>query len=147
MKIVASLLLVAFVTTTACAHDVHATYPRASLAAGVLEVALNAPTGELTVAVNGDMVVDRKHSRRARIDGVPAGRNLVRVVTSGSCEQSATTEKEVHITPGQVTTLALPAPDSSLACAVFDGLYYVGLNIGIAAVTVALVATGRSRGK
>jgi len=140
----ASLLVVTLVA--GCAHDVQVTYPRATPAAGTLEVALNAPTSELSVAVDGALVVDRKHSRRARIDGVPAGRALVRVVTSGGCEVNQTVERAVEIIPGQLTTLALPGPESSTACAVFQGLYYVGMNVGLVAVAVVLAATGGGRG-
>jgi hypothetical protein len=151
MKIIASLLvLTVSVLSTAgagCAHDVRTTYPRASVAGGTLEVALNAPTDQLSIAVNGDLVVDRKHSRKATIELVPAGANVVRVVTSGSCEQGTTVEHVVEIAPGQVTTLALPGPDAGLACAVFNGLYYVGMNLVIAGAIVALAVTGGGGGR
>src|SRR5688572_25137043 len=58
MKLTASVLVatVSFAAAAGCAHDVRTTYPRASVAGGTLQVALNAPTDQLSIAINGDLV-------------------------------------------------------------------------------------------
>ncbi len=110
-------------------HDVMAVYALAPPAAGSLEVLLNSPSGALTVTVNDTVVVDRKESRKAHVDGIPAGTAHVTVATGGRCEHGAITERDVEITPGVVTTLVLPGPETTLGCQVYSGLYYVGFSI------------------
>lgn len=107
--------------------------------AGNVEVVLNNATGALSVAVNDQLVVDRKYSRKASIAGVPAGPARVHVAIGGSCETGASFERDIEVLPGQTTTVTLPGPELSTGCALFHGLYYVGLNIGIAAASIAMI--------
>lgn len=123
-----------------CAHDVRVDYGRASPGStGSLEVVLNDATGKLSVTINDSLVVDRKHSRKARIDGVPAGLATVHVATGGGCERAMTLDREVEVVPGEVTTVALPGPQPDTGCMIYSGLYYVGMNVGL--VAIAIVAS------
>lgn len=139
MKPLIASVLVATIAT-GCAHDVEVAYPHATPSSGIVEVVLNQPTSDLTITVNGDLVVDRERSRRARIIGVPAGVARVAVATGGRCEAGKMLEADVEVTPGRATTLALPGPEPNTGCMIYQGLYYVGLNIGLAAVAISLLA-------
>jgi hypothetical protein len=123
-----------------CAHDVTAVYGGGAPSSGTIEVVLNEPTDALTVAINDQLVVDRAHSRRAQVVGVPAGPVHVHVATGKGCEQGKLVDRDMMLAPGGRATLALPHPEISLGCAVWSGLQYIGLNIGILAIAVVLVA-------
>lgn len=140
-RITLALLLVACTH----AHDVAAVYAPVVPGTGAIDVVLNSPTGALTVAVGDQLVVDRKFSRKAHIEGVPAGPMHVRVATGGRCEQGSLTEHDVIVPAGATTTIALPGPEPNTGCAIFSGLYYVGMNVGIAAVAIAMVADAQVR--
>jgi hypothetical protein len=126
------------VALAACTHphDVVAVYAPAPPGAGAIDVVLNSPSGALTVAVDGKLVVDRKYSRKAHIDGVPPGVAHVHVATGGACEQGKLEDFEVDVEPGQTAVLAMPGPEPNHGCAVFSGLYYVGMNVGLVALAV-----------
>jgi hypothetical protein len=127
------------------AQDVSATFALTPhMPAGNVEVVLNNPSGALSVAVNDQLVVDRKLSRKATIAGVPAGPARVHVAIGGGCETGATFERDIEVIPGATTTVNLPGPELSTGCALMNGLYYVGLNIGIAAASVAMIAGAMS---
>jgi len=129
---------------TACApkaRDVSATFALSpNIPAGNVEVVLNNPSDALSVAINDQLVVDRKLSRKATIGGVPAGIARVHVAIGGGCETGATFEREIEVIPGATTTVNLPGPEISNGCAIASGLYYVGINIGYAALALALYA-------
>lgn len=133
------------IVLTACTvpKDVTAVYAPAQPASGAIDVVLNHPSTTLTVAVADQLVVDRKYSRKAHIDGVPPGPAHVRVATGGHCEQGSLTEHDVMVPAGGVATIALPGPEPNLGCEVFLGLYYVGLNVGVAAMAIAMVAASQ----
>lgn len=126
-------------------HDVTAVYAPATPAAGAVDVVLNSPSDALTVAVGDQLVVDRKYSRKAHIDGIPAGPMHVRVATGGRCEQGSLTEHDIIVPAGGTTTITLPGPEPNTGCAIFTGLYYIGMNVGIAAVAIAMVADAQVR--
>jgi hypothetical protein len=123
------------------AHDVSATFALSPhIPAGNVEVVLNNPSAALSVAINDQLVVERKLSRKATIAGVPAGHARVHVAIGGGCETGATFDRDIEVIPGQTTTVTLPGPEVSTGCAVASGLYYVGINIGYMAMAVALYA-------
>jgi hypothetical protein len=107
------------------------------LQAGNVEVVLNNASDALSVAVNDQLVVDRKFSRKATIGGVPAGPAKVHVAIGGGCETGALFDREIEVYPGQTTTVNLPGPEISTGCAIASGLYYVGMNVGYVAISVA----------
>lgn len=133
---------------TACApkaHDVSSTFALSpSLPAGNLEVVLGDATRALSVTINDQLVVDRKHSRKAVVGGVPAGPARILVAIGGGCEQGETFERVVDIMPGATATVALPGPEISTGCALWQGLAHIGINVGMAATSIALIGVAMS---
>jgi hypothetical protein len=105
-------------------------------ASGAVDVVLNDASRALTITVDDQLVVQRAHARRAHIVGIPPGPVHVHVATGGQCEVGSIFDRDVIVAPGARATLALPGPETNVGCAVFDGLYYIGLNIGILAIAV-----------
>lgn len=125
-------------------HDVTAQYATAPPGAGAVDVVLNDPTRKLSISVDDQLVVDGKYSRKAHIDGVPAGPAHVHVATGGRCEQGSMSDHEVVVPPGGTATLVLPGPEPNTGCMILTGLDIVGLYIGLVAEAVLL--TGASHG-
>jgi hypothetical protein len=128
------------IVLVACHHaeDVSATYPGGPPGAGSIDVALNDPSQKLTVAINDQLVVDRRFSRKAHIVGVPAGVAHVHVATGGGCEQRSLTEHDIVVPPGGSATILLPGPEPNTGCALLLGLFYVGLNVALVADAIIL---------
>jgi hypothetical protein len=127
----------------ACAHphDVAARYAAVGDGpTGGIEVLLNAPSGALTVTVDGHVMVDRRFSRRAVIDAVPAGPAEVHVATGGRCEAGTDRTVHVDVKPGELTTVALPGPEPNHGCAVNAGLTAVAM--ALLGIEVALLDIG-----
>jgi hypothetical protein len=126
----------------ACArpHDVTAVYARGPSSTGAVEVVLNNASDALSVSINDALVVDRKHSRRVRVEGIPPGPARITVATGGGCEAGRAIDREVEVLAGQTTTVPLPGPEPNTGCMVFAGLYHVGLQVGMVAVAVAVAA-------
>lgn len=140
-----ALALLALGACAPKAQDVSATFALApGLQAGNVEVVLNNATDALSVAVNDQLVVDRKYSRKATIGGVPAGPTRVHVAIGGGCETGAMFDRDIDVFPGQTTTVNLPGPEISTGCAVLSGLTYVGLNVGYVAIAVATLGIAMS---
>src|SRR5438105_3823609 len=106
-----NLLIVIASASCTHPHDVNAVYAGAPPGAGAIDVVLNNPSAALTVAVQDKLVVDRAYSRRAHVDGVPAGAAHVHVATGGRCEQGAMTDVDVNVPAGGIATIALPGPE------------------------------------
>jgi hypothetical protein len=129
--------LAALIMVAGCAHDVVARFPMAVPGdAGAIDVVLNDPSDKLTVTVDGLLVVDREHSRRAHIVDVPAGNAHVRVATGGRCEGGGVTERDVTVMPGMTSVLALPGPNPDHGCMTYLGLSVVAVAIELVAVAV-----------
>jgi hypothetical protein len=128
---------VGLIMVAGCAHDVVARFPLAAPGdTGAIDVVLNDPSGKLTIAVDDLLVVDREHSRHAHIMGVPAGTAHVRVATGGRCDAGAVTERDVAVTPGMTTTLALPGPNPDHGCMVYLGLLVVSYAIDMVVIAM-----------
>lgn len=129
--------LLGLIVVAGCAHDVFTRFPMAAPGdSGAIDVVLNDPTHRLTVSVDDLLVVDREHSRRAHIVGVPAGTVHVRVATGGGCEGAVVTERDVTVMPGMTTALALPGPNPDHGCMAYLGLTAVALAVELVAVAV-----------
>ena len=130
--------------TAACTnvHDVHAVYPGGGTEVGAVDVVLNVPTEAMTVSIGDKMIVDRETSRRAHIDGIPAGPAHVRVATAGKCEQHTIADYDVVVPASGVATLALPGPQEDHGCSTFAGLMYIGAGVEAIAL-VAMIEAGR----
>lgn len=134
-------LAVAVVLFAGChhPHDIEARYALQGGEAGAVDVILNQASSALTVAIDDHVVVDRKYSRRAHIEGVPAGEVHVRVATGGSCEQGRVDDRTLQVEPGQTVTIALPGPEISNGCAIFAGLNQVALSVELVSLAVLAV--------
>lgn len=135
--------LVVLALAAGCAsrpHDVTAAYPKPPAPSGAIDVVLTTASSALSVTVNDALVVDGKHSRRARIEDVPPGPAWLRVVTGGGCEQAQHFEREVDVIPGQTVTVALPSGEVTTGCGVYYGLKRVGVQIGLVALAVLTLA-------
>ncbi len=108
--------------------------------AGNIEVVLNNPSDALSVTINDQLVVDRKLSRKATIAAVPAGPARVHVAIGGGCETGAVFDRDIEVIPGATTTVTLPGPELSTGCAIANGLFHVGANVGYVAISVAVFA-------
>jgi len=123
----------------ACAHDVTAHYPSDG-PSGAIDIQLNNPSGALTVAVNDHVMVDRKHSRKAHIDGIPIGDAVVQVAVGGACEQGKTETRTVDVQAGVTSTIVMPGPEPNTPCAIMDGASWVFL--GLELVTLGILELG-----
>jgi hypothetical protein len=135
-------LVLALCACTGCASDVVARYPSAPGVSGAIDIVLNDASRALTVEIDDQLVVDRATSRRAHVDGIPAGIAHVRIATGGRCEQGAVTERDVVVMPGTTATLVLPGPEPNHGCMVYDGLALLALVVE--AVAIAAVEPGRT---
>jgi hypothetical protein len=101
------LLLVAACT----AHDVRTHFPMAmpSDATGTLVLLLTEPADDVTVAINGVLVIEQQHTQRVVIDRVPVGTADVVLAANGQ-------DKEFHAWIGtdHATTVPLGVPDASM---------------------------------
>lgn len=135
---------VSLAVAAACSrpHDVTVAYAaRSSTGAGSVDVLLNSPSRALSITVNDALVVDRKYSRKARIEGLPLGIARVHIATGGKCEHAAEYDREVEIIPGATASLVFPGPEPNHGCMVQLALTYVGWNIGMVAMAITLAAT------
>ncbi|HEY4176459.1 MAG TPA: hypothetical protein VGM90_06495 [Kofleriaceae bacterium] len=135
------LALIAFIPLAACAHtasDVSASYASTlDTPSGSIEIALNSPSQALTIAVNDHVLVDRKNTRKALINGVPAGPAHVVVSVGAQCEQNHMYERDLNLVPGVTAQLALPGPEVGEGCATLAGAEHIGLQIGWVAAILA----------
>jgi hypothetical protein len=90
----------------ACAHDVRARFP-APLDAptGTVELVFSAPASDVTVAVNGHLVVYDARTEKIRIDDVPTGYADL-AIAAGPGEKQV----RVWVEYDRVTTIPLGAP-------------------------------------
>lgn len=98
----------ALVFLVACGHDVRVTYPAAPDApTGTLVLRLT--TGaEVSVAVNGLLVVDGEKTDKVVIENVPIGSNEVVVAANGGDKAM-----RVFVTSEQWTTVPMGVPEAS----------------------------------
>src|SRR5512139_629079 len=67
-----------------CAHDVQARFPsRPEDPTGTLVLQMTKPASDVTVAVNGVLVVEDEHTERVVIAGVPIGTTEVVMAANG----------------------------------------------------------------
>ncbi len=144
-RCLATAVVTSLVTACSHPHDVVSAFPYRQPNSGALDVVLNDPSRKLTVTVDDQLVVDRAFTRRAHIDGVPAGVARVHVASGGECEQGRAFDRRVTIEPGELATLAVPGPEPSLGCEVFVGLSDVALEIGLVALAITVAAANTTQ--
>ncbi len=101
-----SVVVVLAVAVTACAHDLHARFPAPPDApTGTVELVFTAPASDVSVAVNGKLVVHDERTERIRIDDVPTGYADL-AIAAGSGEKQI----RVWVESDHMTTIPLGAP-------------------------------------
>lgn len=98
----------------ACAHDVRARFPAPPDApTGTVELVFSAPASDVSVAVNGHLVVYDERTERIRIDDVPTGYADL-AIAAGPGEKQV----RVWVEYDRVTTIPLGAPGEAPMSAV-----------------------------
>jgi hypothetical protein len=135
----ASIALVCLVAFTACAHDVDARYPVAGGAGGTVVVELTRAAPDLTVAIDGAIVVVRAHSRRVTVTGVPPGTSSVDIAFGGGEYARAEHHVTVDLQPGETRAIVLPGPERSIAAAIGQGALVIAEMAYLGLIYVALL--------
>jgi hypothetical protein len=121
-------------------HDVIAHYPGDG-PSGSVDIVMNHATGALTVAVNDKVIVEKKYSAKAHIDGVPIGEAVIQIATGGACEAGKSETRTLDVQPGMTSTIVLPGPEPNTACAVWAGLNQVTLGLEVVGFAILALAT------
>jgi len=101
--------LLLLILTCACAHDVHAVFPAPPGApTGTLVLLLSQPASDVTVAVGGVLVVEKRHTGRVEIANVPVGTAELTIVANGADKQL-----RAWVDGERPTTIPLGVPDAS----------------------------------
>lgn len=100
--------LLALALLAGCAHDLYAHYPiPGSGPTGTLVLALSKAASDVSVAIDGVLVVDAAHTGHVVIDRVPVGTAEVIMTANGA-------DKDFHVWVGgdHATTVPLGVADS-----------------------------------
>ena len=93
-----------------CSHDVEARFPsRPEDPTGTLVLQMTKAASDVTVAVNGVLVVEDEHTDRVVIEGVPIGTTEVVMAANGSDKAF-----HVYVDSARPTTVPLGVPDESM---------------------------------
>jgi hypothetical protein len=77
---------------------------------GTLVLLLSQAASDVTVAINGNLVVDREHTDRVIVDGVPVGTQTVILAANGMDKQF-----QIWVDGDHWTTVPLGVPDAGTA--------------------------------
>jgi len=92
-----------------CSHDVTTKFPSSEPGpTGRLVLLLSSPADGVSVAVNGQLVIEDAHTRRITIDNVPIGTGEVTLAANGGDKQF-----RVWIDGEHPTTVPLGVPEKS----------------------------------
>lgn len=106
------ILAAAAVVLAGCARDVAARFPApAGAPTGRVVLLLGQSAGDVSVAVNGVLVVEDAHTRRITIDDVPTGTAEIAIAANGGDKQLRTWVTSDHAT---TIPLGVPAPGMAL---------------------------------
>ncbi|HEU0035321.1 MAG TPA: hypothetical protein VFQ53_32150 [Kofleriaceae bacterium] len=98
------------VLAVGCTHDVHVRYPAAPDApTGRLVLLLSQPASNVSVAINGLLVVEDAHTKKVVIDDVPAGSSEVVLAANGADKSFRAWVDGIN-----PTTIPLGVPDGSV---------------------------------
>ena len=99
--------LVLALVAAGCAHDIEAHYPsQPTEPTGTLVLQLTKAASDVTVAINGVLVVDDEHTERVVITGVPTGTREIVMAANGGDKAF-----NVWIDATRPTTVPLGVPD------------------------------------
>lgn len=103
--------LLVLLLVVGCAHDVKARYPsRADEPTGTLVLAMSRAASDVSVAINGVLVVDGAKTQKIVIEGVPVGTGEV-VMTANGADKGF----RVWIDSDRPTTVPLGVPHEGVA--------------------------------
>ncbi len=103
-------LLLILIAVVGCAHDVQATFPAPPGApTGKLVLLLSHPASNVTVAINGQLVVEDRKTGRVTIEQIPAGTTEVTMSANGSDKQFRVWVDDTH-----ATTVPLGVPEQGM---------------------------------
>ena len=89
------------------AHDVRVHYPAApETPTGTLVLQMSEPASNVSVAINGLLVVDEAHTQHVIIDGVPVGTDEIVLTANGADKQF-----RVWVGGDHATTVPMGVPD------------------------------------
>jgi len=77
---------------------------------GTLVLLLSQAADDVTVAINGNLVIDRAHTERVIVDGVPVGTQTVIMAANGMDKQF-----QIWVDGDHWTTVPLGVPDAGTA--------------------------------
>ena len=113
-----------------CAQNVLINYPGTpgTEERGTLVIKLSAPMNDVSVTIDGDFVVEEKHTQRIQVNGIKAGEREVNIVGGGDREHLDKTEI-VEISPGKTTAMLVKAPP-------FSAGYYIYLGLSLLVIAI-----------
>jgi hypothetical protein len=113
--------LAMFCTLSACGgHDVRAHFPAMpDEPTGTLVLLMSQSASDVSVAINGVLVVQDEHTSRIVIDGVPVGNDEIVMAANGMDKQFHTWIGGDHAT---TVPLGVPEPGSGFAKSLFATL-------------------------
>jgi hypothetical protein len=108
MRIAVSIIL-AF-ACVACAHDVRAQFPtEPGEPTGMLVVKLASPAHDVSLAIDGLLVLEDAHTGHVRVDGVPVGTRDIAITLNGVDKQ-----QRVWVGSDHPTTVLVGVPDEEV---------------------------------
>lgn len=124
-----------------CAHNVRASYPSAGpgVPLGSVTVKMTSAARNLSVAVNGVLVAEGKHTKKITVVGVPAGPAEVSIACGGGGMSRVEKTAQVTVHPYADTTVLVSAPNMSTATAIYMGLYNLGLWVFMGALYTVIL--------
>jgi len=103
------LALIALAFLSACARDVHVSYPAApDEPTGTVVLLLSQAANDVNVAINGVLVVQDAHTERIVISNAPAGTQDIVMTANGSDKAM-----HVYISTDHATTIPMGVPDAT----------------------------------
>ena len=101
--------LIVAIALAGCDHNVRARFPSdPAEPTGTVVLKFTSPASDVTVTVNGVLVVDGEDTERVQIDGIPTGRAEL-AIAAGPGEK----QMEVWISSDNPTTVPLGSPGQS----------------------------------
>ena len=103
------LVFVLLLATACTAHDVRTRFPLTSATepSGTLVLELTQPADDVTVSLNGVLVVDKVHTQHIVIEGVPYGTAEIILAANGGDK-----EFKVWVGSDHATTVPLGIPEA-----------------------------------
>jgi hypothetical protein len=105
------LLLTIFVTLAGCARDVRTRFPSSPTEpTGTLVLLLSQPASNVSVAIDGLLVIEDQHTKKITIERVPTGNREIAIAANGSDKAM-----RAWISSENPTTIPLGVPEAGIA--------------------------------